>query len=64
MITYLSRPLSEHTTDTLNQILQWIVSRQRYRRTCGIVDGPAYAEECAMESAAIAELDKRGVYNI
>lgn len=63
MITYLSRPLPEHTTDTLNQILQWIVSRQRYRQECDIVDGPAYAEECAMESAAIAELDKRGVYN-
>ena len=63
MILYNSRPLSEHTTDTLLQILQWIVSRQRYHRECGIVDGPAYAEECAMESAAIVELDKRGAFN-
>lgn len=63
MTTYLSRPLSEHSTDTLLQILQWIADRQKYRRVCGIADGPAYAEECAMESAAIAELDKRGVYN-
>ena len=62
MITYLSRPLSEHSTDTLNQILQWIVSRQRYRRECGKVDGPAYAEECAMEAAATAELEERGIY--
>lgn len=60
MITYLSRPLAEHSTDTLLQILQWVVNRQRYRRACGIADGPAYAEECAMEAAAIAELDKRG----
>lgn len=64
MITYQSRPLSEHTTDTLLQILQWIVNRQRYRRACDIVDGPAYANDCAMEAAAIAELDKRGAYNI
>lgn len=62
MITYQSRPLPEHTTDTLLQILQWIVSRQRYRRECGIVDGPAYAEECAMEAASISELDERGFY--
>jgi hypothetical protein len=60
MITYLSRPLSEHSTDTLLQILRWIAGRQRYRRTCGIVDGPAYAEECKMEDAAAAELEKRG----
>lgn len=64
MITYLSLPLSEHSTDTLLQILQWIVNRQRYRRECGIVDGSAYAEECTMEAATIAELDKRGAYNI
>ena len=64
MITYLSRPLSEHTTDTLLQILQWIISRQRYRRVCGIVDGPAYAQECAMEDAATAELQERGVFNV
>lgn len=64
MITYLSRPLSEHSTGTLLQILQWIVSRQRYRRECGVVDGPAYAAECTMEAATIAELDKRGAYNI
>ena len=60
MITYPSRPLAEHTTDTLLQILQWIVSRRRYHRACDMVDGPAYVEECAMEAAAIAELDKRG----
>lgn len=64
MIAYPSRPLAERTTDTLLQVLQWIVSRRRYRRTCGIADGPTYAEECAMEAAAIAELDKRGAYNI
>lgn len=64
MNTYLSRPLSEHSTDTLLQILQWIVNRQRYRRACDMVDGPAYAEECTMEAATIAELDKRGAYSI
>ena len=62
MTTYLSRPLSEHSTDTLLQILQWIASHRRYRLVCGIADGPAYAEECAMETAATAELEERGIY--
>lgn len=47
------------TTDAILKHLQWIVDRQRYRRACGIVDGPAYAEECKIERDLLAELGKR-----
>lgn len=49
-------------TDELLQLLQWITDRQKYRRECGIRDGAAYAEECRVESAALAELSSRGYF--
>lgn len=51
-----------YTTDRILDTLQWIANRQRYRRACGMVNGTAYSEECAMEAAAIAELEERGAY--
>ena len=53
---------AQYTTDELLQLLQWIADRQRYRRQCGIRDGAAYAEECKIESAALAELSSRGYF--
>ena len=47
------------TTDAILKHLQWIVDRQRYRRACGIIDGPAYAEECKIERDLLAELGER-----
>ena len=54
--------MKEKTTDELLEILQWITSRQRYRRICGIRDGAAYAADAKAESAALAELTRRGYF--
>ena len=47
------------TTDAILDRLQWIVDRQRYRRTCGIIDGSSYAAECSTERDLLAELERR-----
>ena len=49
------------STDIILDRLQWIADRQRYRRACNIVDGTAYAAECAAERELLAELERRGV---
>lgn len=54
--------MKNKSTDELLQPLQWITDRQKYRRDCKIVDGAAYAEECKVESAALAELTRRGYF--
>ena len=54
--------MKNKSTDELLQLLQWITDRQIYRRSCKIVDGAAYAEECKTESAALAELTRRGYF--
>ena len=54
--------MKNKSTDELLQLLQWITDRQRYRHQCGIRDGAAYAEECKVESAALAELTRRGYF--
>lgn len=54
--------MKNKSTDELLQLLQWITDRQKYRRACGIRDGAAYAEECKAESAALAELTRRGYF--
>lgn len=51
--------MKHKTTDELLELLHWIRDRQIYRRSCGIVDGPAYAAECRAESEALQELQKR-----
>ena len=50
------------TTDELLELLSWIRDRRRYRIACGIVDGAAHAEECAVEARTVEELDRRGYY--
>lgn len=61
MITYKSKDIREHDTDTLLYLLGWIAARQRYRSACGIRDGAAYAEECAMDDAVRTELERRDI---
>jgi hypothetical protein len=49
------------TTDKLLELVYWFHDRAAYRRACGIVNGSAYAEDCAAETLALAELERRGV---
>lgn len=55
---------TKKTTDELLELLNWIRDRQRYRNTCGITSGTAYAEECAAEDRAVEELTRRGYYQM
>ena len=52
--------MKNKTTDELLDILKWISDRQKYRRSCGVVDGVSYSEECRMESDVLNELQARG----
>ena len=54
--------MKNKSTDELLQLLQWITDRQRYRRICGIRDGAGYAADARTESAALAELTRRGYF--
>lgn len=53
---------TKKTTDELLELLSWIRDRQRYRNTCRIKSGTAYAEECAAEDKAVDELSRRNYY--
>lgn len=52
--------MKNKTTDELLDILKWISDRQKYRRSCGVVDGVSYSEECRMESDVLNVLQARG----
>lgn len=55
-MTYQSRPLSEHTTDTLLELLAWVKYRRAYCIQCGRT-WPV--DDIAFEDAVCSELGKR-----
>lgn len=57
-VTYLSKPLADHSTDTLIELLYWIADRRAYARACNI---PAPAADNAFESAVRWELQTRKI---
>lgn len=54
--------ISKMTTDKLRDLLQWITDRRRYRLACDAVEPTLTAQDGAAADAALAELQRRGVY--
>lgn len=54
--------ISKMTTDELRDLLQWITDRRRYRLACDAVEPTLTVQDGAAADAALAELQRRGVY--
>lgn len=55
--------IAKKTTDELRDLLQWIADR-RYRLACDAVEPTLTAQDGAAADAALAELQRRGVYGM
>nr|DAO14629.1 MAG TPA: hypothetical protein [Caudoviricetes sp.] len=54
--------IAKKTTDELRDLLQWITDRRRYRLACCETAPTLTAQDGAAADAALAELQRRGVY--
>lgn len=52
----------QKSSGDLLDLLQWIADRRRYRLACGAVEPTLSAQDGAAADAALAELQRRGVY--